>query len=70
MSEYVRIKRGDLEKLKEELRLTQNKYYSFRDKYFRAWKYLEEKGLDDIFNKLEEIDELDTGGYERIEVEE
>ena len=55
MSEYVRIKREDLEKLKEELHLTQNKYYSFRNKYFLAWKYFKEKGLDDILKKLEEM---------------
>lgn len=63
MSEYVSIKREDLENIKEELRLTQNKYYSFRDKYFHAWKYLEEKGLDDIFNKLEGVEMSEPSGY-------
>ena len=53
MSEYVRIKREDLENIKEELRLTQNKYYYFRNKYFYACKYFKEKGLDDILKKLE-----------------
>lgn len=55
MSEYVRIKREDLENIKEELRLTQNKYYSFRNKYLYACKYFKEKGLDNILKKLEEM---------------